>query len=1145
MSRIIAPEELNLLRNFINNGKKEIQQIIQRDPKKRVEIELEGRFTLTQQAFEHLRRELTKYYPTVQPEHIHQTDYRVQNQNNNERISAVPETTIQNGVSVITEKILTIEKKSLGYIRNESQINSQYDIKLAVSLETFVREERKSGAVSPRRSQNVMQRIKDRFRYKIDEGAINIDLTYVVESEMIGNEKKSTVKYEVEVEPNSRSVPGWYSGYALKGNSTMEDMLILFNTRLSMVKRMSQDSILNYTNSERDNLAKYMNNVLSASKYQFRSKNYNDRVKVSLLFAARARNIQRRDFVKDGLIGKYDYTVTYKAKGLRKFFVFYNNCIWLVFPPAEFCLVSRGHNVKELEGTIIDGEDLRPGAGLKPNTINTQHYFSPFDTMIRNGDIRIQKEDHNLRRQSIDVIRKSFENMNNPVDRTVFIIGPTKPFKFVGKTISEFNKNFEVFRSEEEKVIFETDGAMFTPDKAPYNVLDHPYNPYGMKFSRDLREYPETLKWKPWEELTIDLAVIITIRERNLYTYIRNPKNKDDRVPIPFVGTRYNPFNAETQVNWDHPILQSISSGVIIEFGPTRVDGDIVLEPRLIRTDKFYANEETSAGGTWDDINRPVSEETLTGKTFDVMRLFHNQIKRELIGTIPPGADLVDIGSGYGADIDKWSKIHKVLAIEKLETNASQFKFRLDKLKESYGKTNRDSIDPKNVELLICGGEEYEKIIQAAIKHFGWDKSQSSRSSQLPPLCITMMLSLSFFWKSYDMLTNLSRTIKGLTKAYHEAGGIHHVSFCFFTIEGDRTLQFFRTHGEEKEIRLGPSTMSFYPKQTDLQGEGEVHIRMDNSIVKSEEGGDQIEYLVKLSQLWEFTGFKEMYPPIPADKTDYLLTQDELNFSNLYVYGTSIETGLKVMTPDRVEYISNTSTNIPSIPPQITIKTEEDKNIVLPQQTYSFPNGEDTRLVTNVEEKVPIPPLYSLSYEYTTAKGDDVYMEWKWNDNTFYRISTLTEYGSIYHCILKATTPDYQNNPSWFQRYKYVINFRRGMAMSLFSEESYKLIADKTNKIFGNHDNFIQWLAVNSTSEPTYDQLSWLPEVAKINICYLKSTGEKQILSKTSENPNQIFIIVHLSSDGKSELLTQLTSEGLFQTMFNPTHPLISKLLKS
>ena len=57
-----------------------------------------------------------------------------------------------------------------------------------------------------------------------------------------------------------------------------------------------------------------------------------------------------------------------------------------------------------------------------------------------------------------------------------------------------------------------------------------------------------------------------------------------------------------------------------------------------------------------------VSEETLLGQNGKLLTSYHNRVKRDILADI--GGTILDVGSGHGADVNKWLKFKKVYAVE-------------------------------------------------------------------------------------------------------------------------------------------------------------------------------------------------------------------------------------------------------------------------------------------------------------------------------------------------------------------------------------------------------------------------------------------------------------------------------------------------
>ena len=134
------------------------------------------------------------------------------------------------------------------------------------------------------------------------------------------------------------------------------------------------------------------------------------------------------------------------------------------------------------------------------------------------------------------------------------------------------------------------------------------------------------------------------------------------------------------------------------------------------------------------------------------------------------GSTLLDIGSGRGGDLGKWKRFSKILAVEPSLEHIEELKRRL-----------ASHPDLKNkVRILNAGGEETDKISKAVREFFG------DRASN-----ISLMLSLSFFWKEKKMFDALSETI---TQNLIPGG-----QFVFLTIDGRAVKELFTPSFDNQE----------------------------------------------------------------------------------------------------------------------------------------------------------------------------------------------------------------------------------------------------------------------------------------------------------------------------------------------------------
>ena len=103
--------------------------------------------------------------------------------------------------------------------------------------------------------------------------------------------------------------------------------------------------------------------------------------------------------------------------------------------------------------------------------------------------------------------------------------------------------------------------------------------------------------------------------------------------------------------------------------------------PSRRRPEKGRPNSAQTAESVWNDINDPIAEATIRGKTLKVFRKMANGVKRELLERwVPSGSVLLDIGSGRGGDLSKWQRLKHVLAVEPDSVNRKEFVRRRDEL---------------------------------------------------------------------------------------------------------------------------------------------------------------------------------------------------------------------------------------------------------------------------------------------------------------------------------------------------------------------------------------------------------------------------------------------------------------------------------
>lgn len=206
----------------------------------------------------------------------------------------------------------------------------------------------------------------------------------------------------------------------------------------------------------------------------------------------------------------------------------------------------------------------------------------------------------------------------------------------------------------------------------------------------------ETFKWKPHDLTTIDFLfkrVPFATNTAQFYLYVFDEHQKS---LVPFKRPGYYDFVYETLdftvTIGDTTHVTEHLDGKIIEC---KWDGERFV-PYRMRDDKLSPNKLSVAIDNFNDMIRPISPETLMGRTNELLRDLHNDLKRErIIRTYEVDANspfnLIDIGSGRGGDMSKWCHLYNrannvnhprafggVYCIEPNTDNVNEFRRRLD-----------------------------------------------------------------------------------------------------------------------------------------------------------------------------------------------------------------------------------------------------------------------------------------------------------------------------------------------------------------------------------------------------------------------------------------------------------------------------------
>ena len=1002
-----------------------------------------------------------------------------------------------------SETIYNINKYPLTHPRDNDyniirNLKDEYGIKMGFSKET-----KEIPTKELIKNYDVI-RVKHRYSWILDEFNVRFDLTQVIET--IGGINKD--KYEIELEMiapqleerKTKLNPDEAKNFAFiyrKFSGFVEEVSKILHNSDNFYSRSMIKNLANYVNTKLD-FQKVKNTKIEKARKNNKRANIDapNELHISRELLVQPRGMTLSDLREGGLMfGKYQYTVTPKAEGFRKFLVVHNSGVWFYNSSkngTNYCLIYKS-SAKEFEdwkkynGTILDGEDIpmdnEDETPRKGNYTNVKHYYLPFDTLLfKDNDVR----SYNLND------RQSYISILKTVGNSDILVIEEKPFYKLGPSLETMYEAISKCINT-KSLPYETDGVIFTPINEIYNPQNDIYKPK----ERDLTLFSDIVKWKPLDKLSMDMLVKITVNSRKIY-------GSQGDTNIEFVGDDRSPFDPETQIDWYHPLIKDINNNNIVEFAPKFVEGKlykndqdrIVLIPLRIRNDKPFANSyEKTVIPTWKEMNNPVTVETLLGKDDTFLRQYHNRIKYDLYtkikGDQKTGSHLIDIGSGRGGDLGKYrgGKFTKILAIEPYEPNYNEF---LERLENSF-----KDLKPL-VTTLLAGGEESQRILQTVKDTFGDELGKA-------PLTISMMLSLSFFWlHGSTMLYQLANTINLIKEAYYSAkdrvsgseasnGKTGSLRFIFLTIEGERTYNLMSANNNF--INLNGTTLSYFPN------EETVHIDIPDSIVNEQDEG-----LVNLYQFRNLTNMDVVYEKEAVGNK--MLSEPEKILSSLYVYGEYIinNSSFTLYPKDNIKNEVKNITDAETFeePEVLTKKLPVPKSsrsrsvspVKTPIPVYEtiFDKLEQIELVVPEELKTPEEKEDTLKISIKTGYVDD---------EGYYVPSESNS--TLFECIIKYFNPEAPYVPM-----NEVIKYRNEMALSIrntnpfdHAERSIFVSAGKgfLKEVSVNKTDAVSWIASDNELSPPY--LVWIPDTIGVN---LQVNGEKYLTTRLSGEVETIVL---------------------------------------
>jgi len=701
-------------------------------------------------------------------------------------------------------------------------------------------------------------RKKERRSFMYVSGTYRLDLTKVT---TISHNNEENITYEMELEILNLS----------KVKDKNEKNENLLNILLLPLYREWLESPLIYNITEHEHVIGSVNFLLTGKKGFY----------IGNHLLNQPRNIKLYDMVDGVLISKVpypvsssyeppvEYTVTIKADGVRKLMYIDVTGIYIIGVPDKVMKIvgkNAVSSIGNLYGYVVEGEFFEKKHinmnGVLPTILEqkldkVKYIFLLYDCLAISGSSnKIQKNmadirqyNHLKRVEYLEPIVNSLSTLNSLyVDIKEFVAFNTAN-SFYESVISVLN----------EPWWFDIDGLIFTPNGS-YKGRD---DETGLR---------DTLKWKPLNQLTIDLQVERVLQNGESYFQLltegrkfSSRTGKKEKILKPFTGSRYHQFDSRNDLLTEK--LLQVNNGDIIEFRPiingSEINKVIKLDYYRHRYDKKTPNAEKTVIDIWEDINDPITEDIIRGKQFRLVFKYHNRLKAELYQTIArslPDREktLLCIGSGRGGDVKKWidNGFTKVLCIEPNEENRQELKRRLD--------------DNGKIEYYIVAGygQELNKIFEAWSLFFNKQKVDA----------IVYMLSLSFFFDNVESFKSIIRLSHNLIKP----GGY----FGTFTVDGTAVLDYFNNpinyqiiKDPTKKVKLSKmSQIVFRLTEDEVSQSKEIYIHIPDSIVENQ--NEYITNLPLLERNLNINGFTKIMEK-KANMIDFLNPEEKI-YTSMY-----------------------------------------------------------------------------------------------------------------------------------------------------------------------------------------------------------------------------------------------------------------------
>lgn len=332
------------------------------------------------------------------------------------------------------------------------------------------------------------------------------------------------------------------------------------------------------------------------------------------------------------VLTKYNYSVTDKADGER--YLLYIN-VYGVFSfvtrKLEFIPLPGLPPRPDFANTVLDGEFVN----------NT---FYAFDALFTQGkDVRGGTLAKRLDAvfEVLMGLRLQFLRM-----KTFFIEKSGKVYEYPGNKLTAFKSVYEASKfvwGHKSQLQYKLDGLIFTP-------VDEPY------FNKNI------LKWK--DDNTIDFYFEVHGSKTKLFLAGMGKNSKYGVIPFDGTNGKGSIGGVKNLIFEDQGLSSDLRQGIIETTGNAnrpkkgvaefKFDGGTFVMIKF-RPDKEFPNGVAASNQAWEAIRNPLTIEQL-GRGPLLLRDYHSEIKSKLIMKYAPGKVVLDLGSGKGEDIGKYSK---------------------------------------------------------------------------------------------------------------------------------------------------------------------------------------------------------------------------------------------------------------------------------------------------------------------------------------------------------------------------------------------------------------------------------------------------------------------------------------------------------